>query len=88
MQYKCPYSPVRISFVLAAAATMLATTAFADVTATAPNDPSLLCKSACLTDLERREGRAMYKNARDKTAPDAVLRTFLERINGQVIQDQ
>jgi len=76
--------PLRNLFALATAATLLASTAFADVAATAPNDIARICESARLSDLERRECRAMFKNAADQTAREAVLRTFLERINGPV----
>ena len=54
--------------------------AFAD---NASSNATRVCESARLTDLERRECRAMYKAAADDDAREAVLRTFAERINGE-----
>jgi len=43
---------------------------------------SLICESARLTDIERRECRAMFKAASNETALVAAFQTFDERING------
>jgi hypothetical protein len=53
--------------------------AFAD---NASTDATRICESARLTDLERRECRAMYKAATNGDAREAVLRSFAERISG------
>ena len=57
--------------------------AFAD-NATNTSDVTRICESARLTDIERRECRAMVKAAASDEAREEVLRTFAERIGGAV----
>jgi len=45
-------------------------------------DLAHICESARLTDIERRECRAMFKNAETETERLAAFRTFGERIYG------
>ena len=73
---------MRISFALADAATLLTSTAFADITPSAANNAARICESARLSYLERRECRAMFKNAEDQAGREFATRVFYERING------
>jgi len=70
-----------VRFVPLLALLLLALPASAD--APANSDPlGRICESARLTDIERRECRAAFKNAQGQSAREAVVRTFHERING------
>ena len=68
------------------AAGLFASAAFAEVSNESipanANDLARICESARLTDLERRECRAMFKAANDDGARLTAYRTFDERING------
>ena len=68
------------------AAVLFASSAFADIDSAGmpanSSDLARICESARLTDLERRECRAMFKSADDDTARQAAYRTFVERIAG------
>jgi hypothetical protein len=70
-----------VRFVPLLAALVLATPAFADAGANA-HDLGRICESARLSDLERRECSAMFKNAADEAARQAAVLVFHERING------
>jgi len=67
-----------------AVAALLASTAFAETTASVSLSQTRICESARLSDLERRECRAMFKNASDDAARAVAYRVFYERINGPV----
>jgi len=60
--------------------------AFAEGTTTPANAQtlSMICESGRLTDVERRECRALFKSANSETALVAAHRVFRERINGPV----
>ena len=71
-------------FVVLAFATLLASTAFAETTPSVSTNQTRICESARLSDLERRECRAMFKNASDDAARAVAYRVSYERINGPV----
>ncbi len=53
-----------------------------DSTPASSKELTRICESARLTDLERRECRAMFKTAASDSDRAAAYRTFYERING------
>jgi hypothetical protein len=60
---------------------IFAAPAFAENTGNA-NHLARICESARLTDVERRECRAMFKLATDDAGRQAAFAVFHERING------
>jgi hypothetical protein len=73
---------VRALFVSFAVFAALSTApAFAENTGSA-TELARICESARLTDVERRECRAMFKLATDDAARQAAHAVFNERING------
>ena len=77
-----------LSSALFVAASLFAVSAFADSaiesTPASSKDLARICESARLTDIERRECRAMFKTAETDADRMAAFRTFDERINGSL----
>lgn len=77
-----------LSSALFLAASLFAATASPEVagesTPASSSDLARICESARLTDIERREYRAMFKTAETESDRVSAFHTFYERINGSV----